>query len=90
MNRRLPRWIAGIVALGLFFFLLLHTRPAKRAVASLVSSTVAWLLGPEVSIGTLEYRIWKGEAQAEQITFSDDDGAVPFVRSCFIRHIVSS
>ena len=61
-----------IIRLHLLFFLL-HTAPAKQALASLISSLVSRATHSELTIGELDYRLWEGDIRAGEVTFVSED-----------------
>ena len=89
-NRQaLRRWARNLAIAGfvfVLFFLLIHTSPARNLVASLVTTTAAWLFDMEVSIGNLDYRLWRGEARVARLRLVSEQGEAPFQLE--VSHVV--
>ncbi len=62
-NRR--RWLrvsVAVVAVLFLSVLALHTAPAKKAVATILTKWVHSRVGIEVTLGQLDYQLWRGQA----------------------------
>ena len=79
MKPRLKRWTGWISFLVLVLFVLgvaLHTPPVKRIVASLASSFLSNATDTDVTIGQLDYQLWKGDIQAQDLTLTMEDAEI--------------
>ena len=78
LGRRSRRFLYALGALA-FLFGILHTRPAKHATRKLLVRTLTSLFGGSASVGSLDYRLWLGEARVERLVFEPDPNELPVI-----------
>ncbi len=68
---------ASLLCLALFALgVVLHTPPVRRIVASFASSFLSKATDTDVTIGQLDYQLWKGHIQAEDLTLTMEDAEI--------------
>ena len=78
LGRRSRRFLYALGALA-FLFGILHTRPAKHTTRKLLVRTLTSLFGGSASVGSLDYRLWLGEARVERLVFEPDPNELPVI-----------
>ncbi len=67
MKKRTKRLLGGLIGALLLAFILLHTSPAKGLFRRLLVRSVLSVFGGELTIGRLDYRLWRGQIWLEQL-----------------------
>jgi autotransporter translocation and assembly factor TamB len=71
MKRRIYGFV-GLVSLVVLLFVLLHTAPGKDLARRMLSNTLSAQLDSELSLGQLDYRLWRGELTLQDLTLASD------------------
>ncbi len=74
-TRRLARRTAYVLAAFLAFGLVLHSPPAKSLFRRLAEHAIASRTSAQVSIGALDYRLWRGEISASDVSWNATSGS---------------
>lgn len=64
---------------GMILLWLAHTGPAKELARQAVTGLVAWAVEGPVSIGAIDYRLWRGEIELSTVSLQPDPGVLPFL-----------
>jgi outer membrane protein insertion porin family len=75
--------VAGVLGLA---FLALHARPVQKWVLRTVLESVSARAPGRITVGTLDYRLWRGEATVREVRFEGDSGGtLEWVRADEVR-----
>jgi len=75
---RKAKWPLVFVGSLVLLFALLHTPPAKELVRRIVVRVAASFLGGGVSVGALDYELWRGVVELDDVVLEPDLGVAPF------------
>ncbi|HXV65111.1 MAG TPA: translocation/assembly module TamB domain-containing protein, partial [Vicinamibacteria bacterium] len=73
-HRRIKRILGALVALG-FLFAVAHSRPAKEGARRLLASVLSRLIAGVTTIERLDYRLWRGELELDDLAAVPDGGS---------------
>ena len=70
--KRWIRWLVGLIGLFVLLFFLLHTAPGKEFSRGILVNALSRLADSEVSLGHLDYRLWRGEIALSDLTLASE------------------